>query len=142
MSDTDIVTEKTDDSIDPSAAAEPAITAEDGSAAASPEPEVSPELGDADAGQTVSANDSISSMLSICSAGVGVIGVILAIFVSWILSVLAGIIALALAQLAASKHAPYPVAIRAGRILGVLCIVANIAMVAIYIYQLMSLGVL
>ncbi len=142
MSDTDIVTENTDDSIEPSAVAEPAVTAEDSNAAASTEPEVPSELGNVDADQTVSANDSISSMLSICSAGVGVIGVILAVFVSWILSVLAGIIALALAQLAASKHAPYPAAIRAGRILGVLCIVANIALVAIYIYQLMSLGVL
>ncbi len=142
MSDFDIATESTDDSIEPSAAAEPTVTAEDSSAAASPEPEISYVDNDVDTDQPVSTNDSISSMLSICSAGVGVIGVILAIFVSWILSVLAGIIALALAQLAASKHAPYPAAIRAGRILGVLCIVANIALVAIYIYQLMSLGVL
>jgi len=55
--------------------------------------------------------------------------------------VLAGVLAIVLAQLAASKHAAHPMAIRIGRVLGIICIVANIAMVAYYAYRLVSLEV-
>lgn len=99
-----------------------------------------PENGTATGG-TAPDDGSGSSMLPIVSACVGVAGIILAMFVSWILSVLAGVLAIVLAQLAASKHAAHPMAIRIGRVLGIICIVANIAMVAYYAYRLVSLEV-
>lgn len=96
---------------------------------------------DTDADGIAPDDGSGSSMLSVVSACVGVAGIVLAIFVSWILSVLAGVLAIALAQLAARKRAGHPAAILVGRALGIVCIVANVAMVAYYACRLISLGV-
>ena len=80
--------------------------------------------------------------LSIATIIFGVVGVILALWVSWILSVIAGIVAIVLGRMASRQNAPYPHAILAGKVLGVICIFANAFMVFTYVAYLMSLGVL
>lgn len=80
--------------------------------------------------------------LSIATIIFGVVGVILALWVSWILSVIAGIVAIVLGRMASRQNAPYPRAILAGKVLGVICIFANAFMVFTYVAYLMSLGVL
>lgn len=80
--------------------------------------------------------------LSIATIIFGVVGVILALWVSWILSVIAGIVAIVLGRMASRQNAPYPRAILAGKVLGVICIFANAFMVFTYVAHLMSLGVL
>lgn len=79
--------------------------------------------------------------LSIATIIFGVVGVILALWVSWILSVIAGIVAIVLGRMASRQNAPYPRAILAGKVLGVICIFANAFMVFTYVAYLMSLGV-
>lgn len=79
--------------------------------------------------------------LSIATIIFGVVGVILALWVSWILSVIAGIAAIVLGRMASRQNAPYPRAILAGKVLGVICIFANAFMVFTYVAYLMSLGV-
>lgn len=80
--------------------------------------------------------------LSIAAVIFGIAAVILALVVSWILSVVAGVVAIALGIVARRQNAPYDKAALAGIALGVLCIVANIALVVTYIYQLASLGII
>lgn len=80
--------------------------------------------------------------LSIASVIFGIAGVILALWVSWILSVIVGIVAMALGIMARRQHAPYPKAALAGQVLGLICILANTLLVVVYVYQLMSLGLL
>ena len=80
--------------------------------------------------------------LSIATIIFGVVGVILALWVSWILSVITGIVAIVLGRMASRQNAPYPRAILAGKVLGVICIFANAFMVFTYVAYLMSLGVL
>ncbi len=80
--------------------------------------------------------------LSIATIIFGVVGVILALWVSWMLSVIAGIVAIVLGRMASRQNAPYPRAILAGKVLGVICIFANAFMVFTYVAYLMSLGVL
>lgn len=80
--------------------------------------------------------------LSIAAVIFGIVAVILALVVSWILSVVAGVVAIALGIVARRQNAPYDKAALAGIALGVLCIVANIALVVTYIYQLASLGII
>ena len=79
--------------------------------------------------------------LSIAPHIFGVVGVILAQWVSWILSVIAGFVAIVLGRMASRQNAPYPRAILAGKVLGVICIFANAFMVFTYVAYLMSLGV-
>lgn len=80
--------------------------------------------------------------LSIAAVIFGIAAVILALVVSWMLSVVAGVVAIALGIVARRQNAPYDKAALAGIVLGVLCIVANIALVVTYIYQLASLGII
>lgn len=80
--------------------------------------------------------------LSIAAVIFGIAAVILALVVSWMLSVVAGVVAIALGIVARRQNAPYDKAALAGIALGVLCIVANIALVVTYIYQLASLGII
>lgn len=83
-----------------------------------------------------------SPALSIASAAAGVIGVVLALFVSWLLSVIVGVVAILLGRAATRREAPYPKLALVGKILGFICAVANTALMVLYIYQLMSLGLL
>lgn len=80
--------------------------------------------------------------LSIAAVIFGIAAVILALVVSWMLSVVAGVVAIALGIVARRQNAPCDKAALAGIALGVLCIVANIALVVTYIYQLASLGII
>lgn len=102
-----------------------------------PEPEPVEEALDAGAEEPAPGNPG----LSIATIIFGVVGVILALWVSWILSVIAGIVAIVLGRMASRQNAPYPRVILAGKVLGVICIFANAFMVFTYVAYLMSLGV-
>lgn len=80
--------------------------------------------------------------LSIAAVIFGVVGIILAVFVSWALSVVAGVVAVVLGHMAKRRNSPHQKAALAGQVMGFICIVANTALVLLYIYQLMSLGIL
>lgn len=103
-----------------------------------PEPEPAEEALGAGAEEPAPGNPG----LSIATIIFGVVGVILALWVSWILSVIAGIVAIVLGRMASRQNAPYPRAILAGKVLGVICIFANAFMVFTYVAYLVSLGVL
>lgn len=83
-----------------------------------------------------------SPALSIASAVVGLAGVVIALWVSWILSVVAGVVAIVVGRMAIRREAPLPQAAYAGQVLGFICVVANTVLMVFYIYQLMSLGLL
>ena len=91
-----------------------------------------------DAGNTAPG----SPALSIASAVVGLAGIVIALWVSWILSVAAGVVAIVLGRMAIRREAPLPQAAYAGQVLGFICVVANTVLMVFYIYQLMSLGLL
>ena len=80
--------------------------------------------------------------LSVATAIFGIVGVILALFVSWILSIVAGIVAIVLGTMAKRQNAPYPRMITAGKVLGFICVVANTVMAVGYVLYLMQLGIL
>lgn len=80
--------------------------------------------------------------LSVATAIFGIVGVILALFVSWILSIVAGIVAIVLGTMAKRQNAPYPRMITAGKVLGFICVVANTVMAIGYVLYLMQLGIL
>ena len=83
-----------------------------------------------------------SPALSIASAVVGLAGVVIALWVSWILSVAAGVVAIVAGRMAIHREAALPQAAYAGQVLGFICVVANTVLMVFYIYQLMSLGLL
>lgn len=80
--------------------------------------------------------------LSVATAIFGIVGIILALFVSWILSIVAGIVAIVLGTMAKRQNAPYPRMITAGKVLGFICVVANTVMAVGYVLYLMRLGIL
>lgn len=127
------------DAKEPEAAMRPeaASAGEPVGAEARPEPEPVEEALGAGAEEPAPGNPG----LSIATIIFGVVGVILALWVSWILSVIAGIVAIVLGRMASRQNAPYPRAILAGKVLGVICIFANAFMVFTYVAYLMSLGV-
>lgn len=92
---------------------------------------------DADADETLG-----NPGLSVATAIFGIVGVILALFVSWILSIVAGIVAIVLGTMAKRQNAPYPRMITAGKVLGFICVVANTVMAVGYVLYLMRLGIL
>lgn len=71
-----------------------------------------------------------------------VAGAILGIFVSWMLSVVAGIVAIALGLVARKQAAPRMGLAWAGIALGALCVLGSILLVVIYAVQLANLGLL
>lgn len=80
--------------------------------------------------------------LSVATAIFGIVSVILALFVSWILSIVAGVVAIVLGTMAKRQNAPYPRIITAGKVLGFVCVIANAVMAIGYVVYLMQLGVL
>lgn len=117
--------------------------------ASAPEPDATrngePEnnLSPSDADEGIDADGALGNPgLSVATAIFGIVGVILALFVSWILSIVAGIVAIVLGTMAKRQHAPYPRMITAGRVLGFICVVANTAMAIGYVLYLMKLGIL
>lgn len=71
-----------------------------------------------------------------------VAGAILGVFVSWMLSVVAGIVAIALGIMARKQASPHRGLTRAGMVLGAVCILGSVLLVVIYAVQLASLGLL
>ena len=83
-----------------------------------------------------------SPALSVASALVGAIGLACGGFVSWLACIAFGIVAVVLGMLAHRKQAPLMWLAKIGIALGVVCIVASIALVAIVSFQMIHLGLL
>lgn len=130
----------TDDGIEVEATAPAASAPEpDAMLGSAPENDVSP----SDADEDIDVDEALGNPgLSVATAIFGIVGVILALFVSWILSIVAGIVAIVLGTMAKRQHAPYPRMITAGRVLGFICVVANTVMAVGYVLYLMKLGIL
>lgn len=96
------------------------------------------DLGDEDGAKGAYGNPG----LPVASVIFGVVGIILGGYVSWLLSVLAGIIAIALAVFARKQNSPWPAVARAGLVMGIIDIVASIALVGIVLWRLASIGLL
>ena len=80
--------------------------------------------------------------LPVASVIFGIVGLILGGYVSWLLSVLAGIVAIALSIFARKQNSPWPAVARAGLVMGIVDIVASIALVGIVLWRLSSIGLL
>lgn len=80
--------------------------------------------------------------LPIAAVVIGVLGLVLGIAVSWILSVVAGIVAIVLGALAKKKASPRPKLALAGIVLGILDILSSALLVALFLYKLASIGLL
>ena len=80
--------------------------------------------------------------LPIASLIFAVAGAILGGCVSWILSVIAGIVAIVLGVVARKQASPRLGLALAGIVIGVLCILGSLALVGIYLLQLKNMGLL
>lgn len=80
--------------------------------------------------------------LPIASLIFAIAGGILGGYVSWILSVIAGIVAIVLGVMARKQASPRLGLALAGIIIGALCIISSLALVGIYLFQLKSMGLL
>ena len=63
-------------------------------------------------------------------------------YVSWILSVIAGIVAIVLGVVARKQASPRLGLALAGIVIGVLCILSSLALVGIYLLKLKNMGLL
>lgn len=79
---------------------------------------------------------------SIAAAAVGVVGLVCGAAISWMFCIVMGIAAMALGVIARRKNAKLPWLATVGIVLGVICIVSSLALVAIVSFQLIRLGVL
>lgn len=132
------IKQNTDDGIEVDAAAAAACAPEADTPRDEPEGSASPsDDEDVDADETLG-----NPGLSVATAIFGIVSVILALFVSWILSIVAGIVAIVLGTMAKRQNAPYPRMITAGKVLGFICVVANTVMAVGYVLYLMQLGIL
>lgn len=80
--------------------------------------------------------------LPVASVIFGIVGLILGGYVSWLLSVLAGIVAIALSIFARKQNSPWPAVARVGLVMGIIDIVASIALVLIVLWRLSSIGLI
>lgn len=80
--------------------------------------------------------------LPVASVIFGIVGLILGGYVSWLLSVLAGIVAIALSIFARKQNSPWPAVARAGLVMGIVDIVASVALVGIVLWRLSSIGLI
>lgn len=136
--------EDIDRNIDDGIEAETAATAASASEPdATRNDELEDDLSPFDADERIDAEKALGNPgLSVATAIFGIVGVVLALFVSWILSIVAGIVAIVLGTMAKRQHAPYPRLITAGKVLGFICVVANTVMAVGYVLYLMKLGIL
>lgn len=136
--------EDIDRNIDDGIEAETAATAASASEPdATRNDEFEDDLSPFDADESIDAEKALGNPgLSVATAIFGIVGVVLALFVSWILSIVAGIVAIVLGTMAKRQHAPYPRLITAGKVLGFICVVANTVMAVGYVLYLMKLGIL
>lgn len=80
--------------------------------------------------------------LPIASLIFAVAGTILGGYVSWILSVIAGIVAIVLGVVARKQASPRLGLALAGIVIGALCILSSLALVGIYLLKLKNMGLL
>lgn len=80
--------------------------------------------------------------LPIASLIFAIAGGVLGGYVSWILSVIAGIVAIVLGVMARKQASPRLGLALAGIVIGALCIISSLALVGIYLFQLKSMGLL
>lgn len=80
--------------------------------------------------------------LPIASLIFAIAGAILGGYVSWILSVIAGIVAIVLGVVARKQASPRLGLALAGIVIGVLCILSSLALVGIYLLKLKNMGLL
>ena len=80
--------------------------------------------------------------LPIASLIFAVAGAILGGYVSWILSVIAGIVAIVLGVVARKQASPRLGLALAGIAIGVLCVLSSLALVGIYLFKLKNMGLL
>ena len=80
--------------------------------------------------------------LPIASLIFAVAGAILGGYVSWILSVIAGIVAIVLGVVARKQASPRLGLALAGIAIGALCILSSLALVGIYLFKLKDMGLL
>lgn len=80
--------------------------------------------------------------LPIASLVFAVAGGILGGYVSWILSVIAGAVAIVLGIMARKQASPRLGLALTGIIIGALCIISSLALVGIYLFKLKSMGLL
>lgn len=80
--------------------------------------------------------------LPIASLIFAVAGAILGGYVSWILSVIAGVVAIILGIMARKQASPRLGLALAGIVIGALCILSSLALVGIYLLKLKSMGLL
>ena len=79
-------------------------------------------------------------VLSVASVVTGALGLICGYSVSWIASIVLGIAAAVIGVIAHRKHAQFAWLAKIGIVLGVGCIVASFALIAVVSFQMIRLG--